>query len=198
VWIASHPDVLMHERTGTKSNYPPLLAIGQQKKSALILCKAFHAEFAGPGAAIASPVEFGYTAVIAIGEPEITVVETYPERQSAYSRRIQWIRWLQKIAEHPEAGQRVEKLFSGFEAFFGSQILIDLPDEILALLAGVLPFTIATVRSQHYQLNRDDLSTSDTWIHPLLPITVLHPETLEILDDISALAAISTQLLEVA
>lgn len=132
----------------------PLLAISEHKKSGLILCKSFHAEFAGPGALIGAPLEQGCTAVIAIGSPEIVEVSTHEERQKAYGRRIQWIRWLQKITDHQDPVQRAEKLLSGFEAFFDRKIMASLPDEALALLIGVLPQTVTAVRSQYRHLEQ--------------------------------------------
>lgn len=126
-----------------------LIAVGENKRSGLILCKEHYAEFAGPGAAVGSPAEQHYTTVIAIGSPEIVEVTTYADRQRAYSRRIQWVRWLHKIVDHPDPLQRVEKLFAGFDAFFGSEVLTSLSDDILARLAGVLPQTVATLRTQH-------------------------------------------------
>jgi hypothetical protein len=129
------------------------LAIGEHKKSGLILCKDYHAEFAGPGAAVNCHVEPPYRAVIAIGAPELLTVNTLEERRRAYGRRIQWGRWLQKIVEHEEPAIRAEKLLAGFEEFFGRQVVISLPSEILALLAGVFPGTIEMVRSQHWRSN---------------------------------------------
>ncbi|XGW00437.1 MAG: hypothetical protein ACAF41_16065 [Leptolyngbya sp. BL-A-14] len=126
-----------------------LLAVGEHKRSGLIICKAHHAEFAGPGAIVSTPVEQACIGIIAIGEPELIPVITAQQRQAAYSRRIQWIRWLQKITENADAVQRTEKLFANFEEFFGAQALSALSDEVLALLIGVMPFTIATVRSHH-------------------------------------------------
>ncbi len=143
--------VLTLDRAETARDSRQLLAVSEQKRSGLILCKAHHAEFAGPGAAVGTLVEEACTQIIAIGAPDIIPVTTYKKRQNAYSRRIQWVRWLQKITEHPEAIQRAEKLFSSFEAFFGAQVLLGLSDEVLALLVGVLPTTIATVRSQYHQ-----------------------------------------------
>ena len=130
----------------------PILAVSEQKKCGLILCKAYHADFAGPGAAVGSPVEQGYNVIIAIGEPDLIPVQTAEERQKAYSRRIQWMRWLEKITNYPDPALRVEKLLSGFEAFFSRQVVMELPDEVLALLIGVLPQTVNSVRLQHYGL----------------------------------------------
>jgi hypothetical protein len=132
--------------------FPPscrLFVVGESKRSGLILCKSHYAEFAGPGAAIACPIEQGYESVLALGSPEIVEVSTYGDRQKAYSRRIQWLRWVNKIVAHPDPIQRTEKLFTGFKEFFGEQLLADIPNDVMALLAGVLPQTITQVRSQN-------------------------------------------------
>lgn len=138
----------MTDKLDTALNVHQLLAVSEHKRSGLIICKAHHAEFAGPGAAVGTLVEQACVSVIAIGAPEIVSVVTHQQRQTAYSRRIQWMRWLQKITDHSDAIERAEKLFASFEEFFGAQALLGLSDEVLALLIGVLPTTIATVRSQ--------------------------------------------------
>lgn len=142
-----------------------LVAISEQKKSGLILCKEFHAEFAGPGAVIGSLVEPHYRAVIAIGSPELVPVKSFDDRRRAYGRRIQWGRWLQKIIENAEPTLRAERLLAGFEEFFGRQVVTSLPSDVLAMLAGVFPSTIDAVRSQHWQsgklVNAAFLSSSD-------------------------------------
>jgi hypothetical protein len=138
----------MTDKLDTALNVHQLLAVSEHKRSGLIICKAHHAEFAGPGAAVGTLVEQACVSVIAIGAPEIVSVVTHQQRQTAYSRRIQWMRWLQKITDHSDAIERAEKLFASFEEFFGAQALIGLSDEVLALLIGVLPKTIATVRAQ--------------------------------------------------
>jgi hypothetical protein len=131
-----------------------LMAIGEQRKSGLILCKNHHAEFAGPGAAVGSPAEQNYCAVIAIGSPNLVPVTTSEERQKAYSRRIQWGRWLNRIVDNSDPILRAEKLFSSFEEFFGYQVAANLPDHVLAMLVGVLPQTIQLVRMQHRGANK--------------------------------------------
>lgn len=141
---------------GSTNSLQRLLAVGERKRSGLILCKEHYAEFAGPGAAICNPFEAHYTKIIAIGSPEIIEIASYEERQQAYGRRIQWVRWLQRIVAEPEATQRAERLFAGFEEFFGSEVLVGIPNDVLALLAGVLPHTIALLRSQHQNIERGD------------------------------------------
>lgn len=156
----------------TMTESTPLLAVSEHKRSGLILCKPFHAEFAGPGAAVGTLVDFECVVMIAIGSPEIIELVSHEERQRAYSRRIQWMRWLQKITDHSDPVQRVEKLFSGLEAFFGNLVLACLSDEVLALLAGVLPQTVAVARSQYRRLG----STSQPETGP--SVVVLNSRTL--------------------
>jgi hypothetical protein len=126
-----------------------LLMVSEHKKSGLILCKEFHAEFAGPGAALGSPVEQPYKAVIAIGSPEIVEANSVPDRSRAYGLRIQWGRWLYKIADHEDPIVRVEKLFAGFEGFFGRSVVMSIPSEVMALLVGVLPMTVDQVKHRY-------------------------------------------------
>jgi hypothetical protein len=129
-------------------------------------------------------------AIIAIGSPEITEIQTYEERQQAYGRRIQWIRWLQKITDHPDPVQRAEKLFSGFEAFFGGQILMSLPDEVLALLAGVLPQTIAIVHSQYRYLRQtNQLAAESNESHLGPSVIALNPITMQAFAGMSTLVS---------
>jgi hypothetical protein len=115
----------MTDKLDTALNVHQLLAVSEHKRSGLIICKAHHAEFAGPGAAVGTLVEQACVSVIAIGAPEIVSVVTHQQRQTAYSRRIQWMRWLQKITDHSDAIERAEKLFASFEEFFGAQALSD-------------------------------------------------------------------------
>ena len=133
-----------------------LLMVGERKKSGLILCKEFHAEFAGPGAALGSPVEQPYRAVIAIGSPDIETATSSHDRCRAYGLRIQWGRWLYTISDHEDPIVRVEKLVAGFEGFFGRAVVMSLPSEVMALLVGVLPSTVEQVK-QRYSSDRKTL-----------------------------------------
>jgi hypothetical protein len=176
--LAPHSVAL--ERSGISAPEPianGLLAVSEQRKSGLILCREFYAEFAGPGAAVFTPVERPYTAVIAIGAPEITRVTEPRDRQRAYSRRIQWFRWLEKISDSANPAQRAEKLLYSFEAFFDSRVLISLPDQILALLVGVLPQTIALVRAQNRSMEQGSAAADSKTPGP--GVCILNPYTLQ-------------------
>lgn len=156
-----------------------LLAVGETKRGGLILCKPHYAEFAGPGAAIACLTVPEYSFIIAIGAPELVEITNPSDRQRAYSRRIQWVRWLQKIVSHPDSVQRAEKLFLGFEEFFTGEVVAQIPDEILALLAGVLPQTIAAVRSQNRCLGLSDRFNSKDLSEAAASIVILDGQTLQ-------------------
>lgn len=142
------PFTAVHSWQGSPTS-DQLLAISEHKKSGLILCKDYHAEFVGPGAAIASPVEQPYRAMIAIGSPEFVPVKTPEQRRQSYGHRIQWGRWLHRIAEQSDPEVRVERLFDGLEGFFGRQVVMVLPVEVVAALVGVLPQTVAAVRRRY-------------------------------------------------
>lgn len=125
-----------------------LYAVSERKRSGLILCKGYYAEFTGPGAVLDVPFEAPCIQVVGIGAPELVALTTAEDRQRAYSRRIQWLRWLERITDDPVPSNRAEKLLLSLEAFFDTSTLADLPDQPLALLAGVFPHTMAQVRSQ--------------------------------------------------
>ncbi len=147
------PGVTQLTQTFPLEGPTPLLRVGEQKKSGLILCKEFHAEFAGPGAALCSPAEQPYKAIIAIGSPDIGAASNTIDRSRAYGLRIQWSRWLYRIADQENPIDRVEKLLAGLEGFFGRSVVISLPNEVLALLVGVLPSTVEQVKENYHNGN---------------------------------------------
>ncbi len=176
-------DGSISQRTSPKNSsaaasFRRLLAVGEKKRGGLILCKPYYAEFAGPGAAIACPTAPEYSFIVVIGDLDLDEVISPSDRQRAYSRRIQWIRWLQKIVFHPDPIQRAEKLFLGFEEFFSGRAVSKIPDEILALLAGVLPQTIAAVRSHNHHFGLgDDFSHANG--EAAMPVVILDGSTFQ-------------------
>lgn len=136
----------------------PFTAVSAHRRNGLILCKTFHAEFVGPGAAVGRPSDFDCHTVIAIGKQssETTALNTLEElitleeRQDAYRRRIQWMNWLRKLTDQQHPKARAEALLASFDAFFEPETVATLPVEVLALLIGVLPRTMEQVLQQHY------------------------------------------------
>ncbi|MGQ9836765.1 MAG: hypothetical protein ACUVRV_02055 [Cyanobacteriota bacterium] len=129
-----------------------LLMLDPHRHSALIICKAFHAEFAGPGAAVGGPLDIESGNVLPIGDVALLHPQNHQERQNAYSKRLHWMRWLQQITDNPLPAQRARVLLFSLEEFFSTDLVSQLPDEILARLVGVLPQTIAATRLEMMSL----------------------------------------------
>ncbi|MCL1467909.1 hypothetical protein [Argonema galeatum] len=123
-----------------------LLVVSRNKRNGLILFKSYHAEFAGPGAGVGSTFDMDCQRAVAVGNFSLVVPESYEERQTAYKTRRQWIMLTKQLTDRSDPLERAEKLLAQFEAFFDSQTVANLPDDVLAYLVGVLPQTIALAR----------------------------------------------------
>ncbi|AFY44406.1 hypothetical protein [Nostoc sp. PCC 7107] len=120
--------------------------VNSRKRNGLILFKRYHAEFAGPGAAVGGDYDSDCQMVVRIGNLSLLSPESYEERQKAYLIRRQWIRLIKQITENPVPQQRVQKILDQFDQYFPSEMVADLPDEAFALLVGVFPQTVGIVR----------------------------------------------------
>lgn len=125
-----------------------LLAIPPDRPCGLIVSDAFHAEFAGPGAVVYSPVEPSYCQIVAIGQPCLIPIKGRRERILAFRRRMDWLRWQRYVTRHEVPAVRADRLLQSLEGWFGIEVTRHLPDEPLAQLAAVLPTTMARVRRQ--------------------------------------------------
>ncbi|MTJ14836.1 hypothetical protein FJR11_20100 [Anabaena sp. UHCC 0187] len=123
-----------------------VLMVNSRKRNGLILFKEYHAEFAGPGAAIGGDYDSDCQGILPIGNLSLLSPESHEDRQKAYLIRRQWIRLIKQITESPVAQQRVQKILDQFEVFFPAEIVADIPDEAFAMLVGVLPQTVTIVR----------------------------------------------------
>jgi hypothetical protein len=110
------------------------------------LYKRYHAEFAGPGAAVGGVFDRDSQQALPLGNLLLSCPESANGRQQAYKIRLGWIRLIQQIADNPLPLQRAQLLFNQFEGFFDATTIAQLPDEALALLVGVFPQTIRTAR----------------------------------------------------
>ena len=120
--------------------------VNSRKRNGLILFKRYHAEFAGPGAAVGGNYDSDCQIALPIGNLSLLNPESYDERQKAYLIRRQWIRLIKQITENALPQQRVQKILDQFDQYFPSEMVADLPDIAFALLVGVLPQTVGTVR----------------------------------------------------
>ncbi len=124
-----------------------LLVVNSRRRNGLILYKRFHAEFAGPGAAIGGGCDRDCKMALPLGNLSLLHTESSEERQRGYALRRQWIRLIRKITEEPDPLQRAQKILTQFEYYFDSGTIAQLPDEALALLIGVFPHTVKIARS---------------------------------------------------
>jgi hypothetical protein len=123
-----------------------VLMVNSRRRNGLILFKEYHAEFAGPGAAIGGDYDIDCRGVLPIGNLSLLTPESHEDRQKAYLIRRQWIRLIKQITENPVAQQRVQKILDQFEVFFPADIVADIPDEAFAMMVGVLTQTATIVR----------------------------------------------------
>ena len=126
-----------------------VLVVNSRRRNGLILYKGFHAEFAGPGAAVGSIYDLDCQLALPVGNLSLLVPDSHEERQKAYLIRRQWIRLMKQITEKPVAPQRVQKILEQFEQYFDAETVAQLPDEAFALLVGVLPQTVSAVRHSY-------------------------------------------------
>jgi hypothetical protein len=124
-----------------------LLIINSHRRNGLILYKRYHAEFAGPGAAVGGLFDLDCQRVLPVGDLSLLQPNSSDERQRAYLIRRQWIRLTAQITNNPVPLQRAQMILNQFAHYFDSGTIGKLPDEAFALLVGVLPHTIRKVRN---------------------------------------------------
>ena len=131
-----------------------VLMVNSRRRNGLIIYKGFHAEFAGPGAAVGGFNDRDCRAALAVGNLSLITPQSHEERQKAYLIRRQWIRLMKQITEKPSPLQRVQKILEQFEQYFDSETVARIPDEAFAQLVGVLPQTVRTLRKASGNLDR--------------------------------------------
>jgi hypothetical protein len=133
-------DILAQLRRGE------LLVVNSRRRNGVILFKCFHAEFAGPGAAVGSLLDLDCQQILPVGDLSWVDSDTSEERQKAYLIRRQWIRLTQQLTDNPSPIQRAQMILNQFDNYFGAETVAKLPDDAFALMVGVLPSTIQLVR----------------------------------------------------
>jgi hypothetical protein len=123
-----------------------VLMVNSRRRNGLIVIKHFHAEFAGPGAAVGGFYDRDCQAAIPVGNLSLVTPESHEDCQKAYLIRRQWIRLMKQITEKPVPQQRVQKILEQFEQYFDMETVARIPDEAFGLLVGILPQTVAAVR----------------------------------------------------
>jgi hypothetical protein len=123
-----------------------LLMVNSRRRNGLILYKQYHAEFAGPGAAVGSFFDQDCQRVVPVGDLSLIPPDAYEDRQKAYLIRRQWIRLTQQFTDKSVPLQRAQMILNQFENYFDQDTIARIPDEAFALLVGVLPYTVRMAR----------------------------------------------------
>lgn len=120
--------------------------VNHQRRNGLILYKTFHAEFAGPGAAIGGSYDQDCQQVIPVGSLSLIRPDSHKDQQNAYLIRRQWIKLTQQFTDQSSPLQRAQMILNQFETYFDQQTIARIPDEAFAMLVGVLPYSIRLAR----------------------------------------------------
>lgn len=123
-----------------------VLIVNSRRRNGLILYKGYHAEFAGPGAAVGGWFDIDCQQVLPVGDLSLVKPESSDERQRAYLIRRQWVRLMKQITDNPSPMQRSQMVLNQFENYFDAKTIAQMPDDAFALLVGVLPQTISKAR----------------------------------------------------
>ena len=120
--------------------------VNGRQRNGVILCKPFHTEFAGPGAAIGGHFDLDCQHVIPMGKLSLVRPDSNQERQNAYLIRRQWIKLTQQVTDKSVPLQRAQMILNQFETYFDQDTIARIPDEAFALMVGVLPYTVRMAR----------------------------------------------------
>lgn len=123
-----------------------LLKVNGKRGSAIIICHRHHGEIAGPGAVVGGAFDMDCSRVIPIGNISLVYPESRSERQKGYVLRQRWILFTQHAMKSYVPLQRAQTMLILLHKYFDSQLIDQLPDEVIAQLVGVLPKTISMVR----------------------------------------------------
>jgi hypothetical protein len=120
--------------------------VNPRRHNGLILCKTYHAEFAGPGAAVGGSFDVDCERVIPMGNLSLVRPTSHKERQDAYLIRRQWIKLTQQVTDQSVPLQRAKMILNQFENYFDQETIARIPDEAFATLVGVFPYSIRMAR----------------------------------------------------
>lgn len=124
-----------------------LWVVNGRRRNGLIVLREFHAEFAGPGAAVGGDLDQDIVKIIPIGNLSLLEPDSHEAHQNAIKIRLQWIRLTQNFTDQPSPDDRARMILEQFKTYFDQATVDSVPDEAFALLVGVLPQTIHRVRS---------------------------------------------------
>ncbi|NER81651.1 MAG: hypothetical protein F6K42_19225 [Leptolyngbya sp. SIO1D8] len=134
-------DVVLDQINGGK-----LWIVNSRRRNGIVIYKKFHAEFAGPGAAVGGVLDTDCTHITALGNLSLVEPKSYEEQQKAIRIRLQWVRLTQNFTDKPVPIERAQMILEQFKMYFDQSIVDSVPDEAFSLLVGVFPNTVRQAR----------------------------------------------------
>ncbi|MEM9247012.1 MAG: hypothetical protein AAGA67_14900 [Cyanobacteria bacterium P01_F01_bin.153] len=132
----------------------PCQIINSRKAGGIIILNRHSAEFAGPGAVVATPLDQHCENVIPLGDLALVSPKSIDDILTGYRIRLQWIKLVSKSTSLENTQLRAQKILEQFEQFFRKRDVQQVPDEVLAQLVGVLPQTIRSVRKKKQKIKK--------------------------------------------
>lgn len=128
-----------------------LMIVDSRRRNGLILYKRYHAEFAGPGAAIGGCIDLDCEDVLPVGNLLLLEPSDHEERQKSYLIRRQWIRLTHQFTDNKVPAKRAQMILNQFETYFDRDTIAQIPDTAFAKLVGVLPHTVKSARRKRFR-----------------------------------------------
>lgn len=123
-----------------------LWIVNSRRRNGIVIYKKFHAEFAGPGAAVGGVLDPDCVHITALGNLSLVEPKSYEEQQKAIRIRLQWVRLTQNFTDKPVPAERAQMILEQFKMYFDQSIVDKVPDEAFSLLVGVFPKTVRQAR----------------------------------------------------
>lgn len=123
-----------------------LFVVSRRRRNGLILYKQFHADFAGPGAAVGGSLDRDCAAILEVGNLRLAPPGSPQEREEAYRIRRQWTILTRQLTDTKSPEDRARMILSQFENYFAPEVVAMIPDEAFGLMVGIFPKTIAEAR----------------------------------------------------
>jgi hypothetical protein len=127
-------------------NSGKLWIVNSRRRNGIVVYKKFHAEFAGPGAAVGGALDAGCERITALGNLSLVEPKSYEDQQKAIRIRLQWVRLTQNFTDKPVPLERAQMILEQFKTYFDQTIVDSVPDEAFSMLVGVFPKTVRQAR----------------------------------------------------
>ncbi len=126
-----------------------LLVVSRNRRNGIIIYKRFHADFAGPGAAVGGSLDRDCTGILPVGNLRLKQPASSRDLEEAYRIRRQWTMLTGRMTDTSSPEKRAKMILSQFENYFEPKVVASIPDEAFGLMVGIFPKTIAEVRQRH-------------------------------------------------